>query len=475
MITKTTRAARARPIRTLVLDESSSSPVPRALLTLLVVLAAVVAVARAGLPRVVEDADALVRMPRVFVARVVLPASVRSVLLGALVVLGREHTLPLHRVVAVVVVVAAAVVAGVLVFTVAGAVVVVLVEVVVAANAAAVVVTVGVPGTVSVVAVIGGVGGGVGGGLGCLCTHSRWWSRHRYPSAAGRSGTCYGRMSGRCPGWHRAVLVGAADNIWRGAAAEPVVGPATGTRALLAGRARATVACLAGARVGTESVLVGAADNIWRRVQLNPLLTPLQEPERCWPVGHVMRSHAWQVPGLAPSRYWLVPQTMFGSVVHVNPLVVPLQEPERCRPVVARRHVAACSAGARVWHRVGIGWCRRQCLALGCTCTPFPWPCCRCLSGWRVVGSFCCRSPRIFAHLYRSPQGSPHTSLSVAWYLGCKHTAGLLARGAAARVAAPFTRVRVTGAAAHARPVLAFLQAVLLHVRQPPDGVTVLE
>ena len=68
-------------------------------------------------------------------------------------------------------------------------------------------------------------------------------------------------------------------------------------------------------------------------VHWNPLLVPLQEPERCWPVGQVARSHGLHVPGLAPSRYLSALQTMFGIVVHLNPLLAPLQEPERCWPV----------------------------------------------------------------------------------------------------------------------------------------------
>ena len=68
-------------------------------------------------------------------------------------------------------------------------------------------------------------------------------------------------------------------------------------------------------------------------VHLNPLVVPLQEPVRCWPVGHVMLLHVWHVPGLAPSRYWLVLQPIFGMVVHLNPLLVPLQKPERRWPV----------------------------------------------------------------------------------------------------------------------------------------------
>ena len=50
-------------------------------------------------------------------------------------------------------------------------------------------------------------------------------------------------------------------------------------------------------------------------LQLNPLLVPLQEPERFSPARQVMLLHVWHVPGLAPSRYWLVVQTMFRMVV----------------------------------------------------------------------------------------------------------------------------------------------------------------
>ena len=47
-------------------------------------------------------------------------------------------------------------------------------------------------------------------------------------------------------------------------------------------------------------------------MHLNPLVVPLQEPERCWLVGHVIRSHGLHLPGLAPNRYWLVLQTTLG-------------------------------------------------------------------------------------------------------------------------------------------------------------------
>ena len=75
--------------------------------------------------------------------------------------------------------------------------------------------------------------------------------------------------------------------------------------------------------------------------QVNPLVVPLQVPERFSPVGHVLRSHVWQVPELAPDRYWLAVQSTFGMVVQMKPLVVPLQEPARCWPAthVLRSHV----------------------------------------------------------------------------------------------------------------------------------------
>ena len=66
-------------------------------------------------------------------------------------------------------------------------------------------------------------------------------------------------MSGMCPVGSKTVLVGVADNVWDGGAGEPIGGPAAGTRALLAVRARGTVACLACAWVGTDSVLVRTA------------------------------------------------------------------------------------------------------------------------------------------------------------------------------------------------------------------------
>ena len=118
-----------------------------------------------------------------------------------------------------------------------------------------------------------------------------------------------------------------------GGAREPVGGPAAGSL-IAAGRLGSHIArMLAGARVGTERYWLAAQTMFGMGLQLNPLVVPLQEPERCWPVGHVMLSHVWHVPGLAPTRYWLVLQTMFGMVVQLNPLVVPLQEPERCWPV----------------------------------------------------------------------------------------------------------------------------------------------
>ena len=49
--------------------------------------------------------------------------------------------------------------------------------------------------------------------------------------------------------------------------------------------------------------------------QMNPLLAELQAPERCWPVGHVIMLQFWQVPGLAPDRYWLARQRTFGESV----------------------------------------------------------------------------------------------------------------------------------------------------------------
>ena len=75
--------------------------------------------------------------------------------------------------------------------------------------------------------------------------------------------------------------------------------------------------------------------------QVNPLLVPLQVPERFSPARHVLRSHVWHVPGLAPERYWLAVQRTFGMVVHMKPLIVPLQEPERISPVghALRSHV----------------------------------------------------------------------------------------------------------------------------------------
>ena len=74
--------------------------------------------------------------------------------------------------------------------------------------------------------------------------------------------------------------------------------------------------------------------------QLNPLVVPLQAPERFSPIGHVMLLHFLQVPGLAPDRYWLAVQTMFGMVVQVKPLDVSPQAPERFSPVghVIRSH-----------------------------------------------------------------------------------------------------------------------------------------
>ena len=43
------------------------------------------------------------------------------------------------------------------------------------------------------------------------------------------------------------------------------------------------------------------------------------------------------VPGLAPTRYWLAVQTMFGTSTHRYPLVVPLHEPERRWPLAHLR------------------------------------------------------------------------------------------------------------------------------------------
>ena len=52
-------------------------------------------------------------------------------------------------------------------------------------------------------------------------------------------------------------------------------------------------------------------------VHVNPLVVPLQEPERCWPVGQFKLPHVWQVPGLAPSRCCLATQTTFDMELHV--------------------------------------------------------------------------------------------------------------------------------------------------------------
>ena len=75
--------------------------------------------------------------------------------------------------------------------------------------------------------------------------------------------------------------------------------------------------------------------------------------------------HAWHAPGLAPTRYWLAVQTMFGMALHWNPLVVPPQEPERCWPggQSTRSHVLHVPGldPARYWSRgqstlgVGVG------------------------------------------------------------------------------------------------------------------------
>ena len=67
-------------------------------------------------------------------------------------------------------------------------------------------------------------------------------------------------------------------------------------------------------------------------VHPKPLVVPPHEPVRRWPPGQLMLRHVAHDPGLEPTRYWLVAQPVFGMVVHLNPLVVPLHEPERCWP-----------------------------------------------------------------------------------------------------------------------------------------------
>ena len=54
---------------------------------------------------------------------------------------------------------------------------------------------------------------------------------------------------------------------------------------------------------------------------------------RYWLLPQLMLLHERHVPGLEPTRYWLVAQPEFGMVVHLNPLVVPLHVPERCWPL----------------------------------------------------------------------------------------------------------------------------------------------
>ena len=66
--------------------------------------------------------------------------------------------------------------------------------------------------------------------------------------------------------------------------------------------------------------------------QLKPLVVPLQLPSRRMPVSQVPLLHAWQLPGLAPTRYWSMPQTAFGMSTQLKPSSVPLQTPSRRFP-----------------------------------------------------------------------------------------------------------------------------------------------